>query len=258
MRSTLIIAAVGLSGGLAQAQVELYRQNPIPLAGGYSSQEARNPNGLGWFSEVADDFNSQAGWSINKVEFSGGYVTPPGQPGNTEGFVIRFYSDNNGLPGTELFEQESTQFNETEIAVVGGSAAYGYTINLSPPFVPPSPGRYWFSTVCILARGGTAQEPQWGWGQTSSPIQNTSGVQWFFSPGNFAPQGTDFSMVLSGTIGSSCYPDCDGVGGLTANDFTCFLNAFTNGLSYANCDGVGSLTANDFACFLNQYATGCS
>jgi len=55
-----------------------------------------------------------------------------------------------------------------------------------------------------------------------------------------------------------CYADCDGVGGLTANDFSCFLNAFANGQSYANCDGVGGLTANDFSCFLNAYANGCS
>jgi hypothetical protein len=55
-----------------------------------------------------------------------------------------------------------------------------------------------------------------------------------------------------------CYADCDGVGGLTANDFACFLNAYSNGQSYANCDGVGGLTANDFSCFLNAYANGCS
>jgi hypothetical protein len=59
-------------------------------------------------------------------------------------------------------------------------------------------------------------------------------------------------------MGAACYPDCDGVGGLTANDFTCFLTAYTTGQSYANCDGVGGLTANDFICFLAAYNTGCS
>jgi serine protease AprX len=57
---------------------------------------------------------------------------------------------------------------------------------------------------------------------------------------------------------TTCYANCDGVGGLTANDFSCFLNRYANGESYANCDGVGGLTANDFACFLNAYANGCS
>lgn len=55
-----------------------------------------------------------------------------------------------------------------------------------------------------------------------------------------------------------CYANCDGIGGLTANDFSCFLTAYVNSQSYANCDGVGGLTANDFACFLTAYTNGCS
>jgi carboxypeptidase A2/carboxypeptidase A1 len=54
-----------------------------------------------------------------------------------------------------------------------------------------------------------------------------------------------------------CYPDCDGAGGLTANDFQCFLNAYAGGQSYADCDGAGGLTANDFQCFLDSYVSGC-
>jgi hypothetical protein len=54
-----------------------------------------------------------------------------------------------------------------------------------------------------------------------------------------------------------CYADCDGEGGLTANDFQCFLNSYAAGLSKANCDGVGGLTANDFSCFLNAFVAGC-
>jgi hypothetical protein len=74
-------------------------------------------------------------------------------------------------------------------------------------------------------------------------------------------QGATLGGVAPNTwlasCGESCYADCDGVGGLTANDFACFLTAYANGASYANCDGVGGLTANDFACFLNAYAAGC-
>jgi hypothetical protein len=69
--------------------------------------------------------------------------------------------------------------------------------------------------------------------------------------------GEQQSSEATLTIGN-CYADCDGVGGLTANDFSCFLNAYSAGLSYANCDGTGGLTANDFACFLNSYSAGCS
>ena len=54
-----------------------------------------------------------------------------------------------------------------------------------------------------------------------------------------------------------CYADCDGAGGLTANDFQCFLDAAAAGSPYANCDGTGGITANDFQCFLNAFAAGC-
>jgi hypothetical protein len=71
-----------------------------------------------------------------------------------------------------------------------------------------------------------------------------------------ATSGAQFVNRLA--LAPNCYPDCDGVGGLTANDFACFLTAYSNGASYADCDGVGGLTANDFACFLNAYSGGCS
>jgi hypothetical protein len=71
-----------------------------------------------------------------------------------------------------------------------------------------------------------------------------------------------FGLLFSNVMGAGgtppCYPNCDGVGGLTANDFSCFLNAYVAAESYANCDGVGGLTANDFSCFLNSYVAGCS
>jgi hypothetical protein len=64
----------------------------------------------------------------------------------------------------------------------------------------------------------------------------------------------------------SCYPDCDGVGGLTGSDFICFLSTFNNGCTspescYPNCDGSTTspfLTANDFMCYLSRYVQGCS
>src|SRR5262245_60455346 len=70
----------------------LWTQPQVDSFGGLSSQDARNPGGLGWFSEVADNFAGQAGWQVNSVEFYGGYATPPGQEGHTHGFTIRFYT----------------------------------------------------------------------------------------------------------------------------------------------------------------------
>jgi hypothetical protein len=73
------------------------------------------------------------------------------------------------------------------------------------------------------------------------------------------PIQQDVYFELLGTPGTvPCYADCDGVGGLTANDFICFVTSFNNGGTYADCDGIGGLTANDFICFVTAYNNGCS
>jgi len=79
---TLVLCAPALAD-------ELHRQNPINSFSGLSSQDARNPGGIGWMYETVDDFDAQAGWTVTAIEFWGGY--PRVQPGNTHGFMIRFY-----------------------------------------------------------------------------------------------------------------------------------------------------------------------
>jgi choice-of-anchor B domain-containing protein len=88
-----------------------------------------------------------------------------------------------------------------------------------------------------------------------APRMNTQG-NWVDD--SVTEAGIDAFLIVNPVGGTTCYANCDGTGGLTANDFSCFLNAFANGQSYADCDGVGGLTANDFSCFLNAYANGCS
>ncbi len=56
---------------------------------------------------------------------------------------------------------------------------------------------------------------------------------------------------------TGCYPDCNGVGGLTVADFGCFQTKFVAGDPYADCNGVGGLTIADFACFQTRFVEGC-
>jgi hypothetical protein len=58
-------------------------------------------------------------------------------------------------------------------------------------------------------------------------------------------------------VEKSCYPDCNGVGGLTIADFGCFQTRFVAGDPYADCNGVGGLTIADFACFQTAFVAGC-
>jgi hypothetical protein len=240
---------------------ELYRQNPINTVGGYSSQDARNPGGLGWFSEVQDNFPAQANWTINRVEFWGGYVTSV--PGHTHGFMIRFYADNNGAPGALLLTQDVMSFSEDVYFTQGGNNGYDYALTLNTPFVVPAAGQYWVSVVAILDRGGSSTEPQWGWAQ-ALVMTPPHAIQHFFGQ-ILNPNNADMSFVLYGLVGSGCGSadfDCDGD---TATDFD--IQAFFRCLagvcpeppcaSSADFDGDGdSATDADIEAFFRVLAGG--
>ncbi len=190
---------------------ELYRQDPVPNGfGGLSAQDARNPGGLGWFSEVVDNFPGQAGWEVGGIEFWGGYATDI--PGNTHGFMVRFYDGEGGIVGPLLLTQDVVTFTETEyystvIPNLGTVRGYHYTVSLGTPFVVPADGQYWVSVTAILDRGGAANEPQWGWAYAAGTTLPTC-QQWFFSPGNFTPQNNDVPFVLNSAPSG---PTCDSV-----------------------------------------------
>ncbi len=67
--------------------------------------------------------------------------------------------------------------------------------------------------------------------------------------------GPEMEMAIKGD--TVCYPDCNGVGGLTIADFGCFQTRFVAGEPYADCNGVGGLTIADFACFQTAFVAGC-
>ncbi len=277
--SLLVLAGVGAVSSVASGQ-EYYRQDPIVAGfGGYSSQDARNTGGLGWFSEVADNFPGQAGWSVNHLEFWGGYASDPETPGNTRGFAIRFYTDNDGRPGTRIYEQDAITFTRTEYYRSGpilptfpnGLAGYHYELDLPVAFDVPSDGQYWLTVVAILDRGGGANEPQWGWVQAPQ-VTTPAGYQWFFSPGNFNTVNADFSFVLSREgPPPRCVADVDdgsgtGVpdGGVTIDDLLYYLVIYGEGNIAADVDNGsftgtpdGGVTIDDLLYFLVRYGDGC-
>ncbi len=83
---------------------------------------------------------------------------------------------------------------------------------------------------------------------------------------NQVPDNCDITSGFSPDVNSNgvpdeceelCYPDCNGVGGLTIADFGCFQTKFVAGDPYADCNGVGGLTIADFGCFQTKFVAGC-
>lgn len=252
----------GFTFGSALGGEVLWSQPQVDSFGGLSSQDARNPGGLGWFSEVADNFEGQAGWEVNRVGFYGGYATPPGEEGNTEGFTIRFYTDNAGDPGTRIFEQDVFTFSETNYYVHPslGWGGYEYSVDLSPAFTIDTTATYWVSVVAILARGGGADEPQWGWiasSTTTAPFAH----QWFFSPGNFTEQSNDVAFSLINAGSPPCPGDLNGDGEVGLTDLATLLSNFgtPSGATaeMGDLDGDGDVDLSDLATLLANFGATC-
>lgn len=256
---TCVLAVVGVASS-AHAD-ELWRQNPVNSFGGLSAQDARNPNGLGWFSEVVDNFEAPDAWTINNVEFWGGYATDI--PGNTRGFMVRVYDNSDGVVGTLVSTQDVTTFTETEYYSVnfpgiGFLRGYHYTMDLTTPITVPE-GSYWISITAILDRGGSANEPQWGWVDAASAVAPVA-QQWFFSPGNFTPQGHDVAFVLNGSTGGGggCDPDINQDGNSDQDDVAYLVNVIGGGSDPVGINpdfnGDGNADQDDISLLVNVVA----
>ena len=232
---------------------ELYRQDPQPGTQGLVSQEARNPGGLGWYAEAADEFLATGSWSIARVECWGFYTSPVAQPGGTQAFIIRVYTSVGGMPGVELFGREVPGFTQEPAFQVGSFVDYKIGVPVAPPITLPGPGTYFLSVVAVRDRGGGSTLPEWNW-LRAIPSGPPPARQWMFAPGLWGTTDHNMSFVLHA---ASCYADCNGDAALNLSDFGCFTTKFALGDPYADCNGDGVRNLADFGCFLTKFALGC-
>ncbi len=149
--------------------------------------------------------------------------------------------------------------------------------NLNLKVTDPAGNVYWGNWGLTLPTGGAAHS-NWSVANGSADIKNTVENVNVFQPaaGTWtvevsAPElvqdarletvgviDADYALVvIGGTEGGPCYPDCNTSGSLTIADFGCFQNAFAGGNMYADCDGSTTLTIADFGCFQAAFANGC-
>jgi hypothetical protein len=252
------IPALALVGTSTAAADELQRQdhadctaNPSHCYGGPASQQARNPGGPGFMYEVVDNVDAQAGWTITGLEFWGGQATLT--PAPTDGFMIRFYADNNGQVGDLISTQDVFAFQQ-EVYFTWIPAfpleGFHYTLDLVQPFAVPAAGRYWMSIVAIQSFGGP-NDRQWFW-NISNSVHAPTCQQSTNPPGGYSPEPYDVAFVLYGTTGApSCTCDWNHDAALNSQDFFDFVTGFFAGNADFNMNGTTN--SQDFFDFLTCF-----
>ncbi len=173
----------------AMAGTDFVIQNPDQINGLFADSTGSSPN-----QRVADNFVSEASWSLEYISFWGGYF-----PINTpvvDSFTIEFYADVAGLPGgTAVHTTTLTNLVRTDTGIdIFGVDEYRYDADFAAP-VNLGAGTFWIS---ITNNTGFGANGSWFW-ETSSGGGNSSswspdgGTTW-----NVQPNG--LSMILGGVI----------------------------------------------------------
>jgi len=232
------------SGSVCSAQTELYRQEPWPSSGGYVSQDDNLPGGCGIIFQQADNFPGKIGWTIDSIKFWGGYISPESNPGNTFGWRVVIYQDNNGEPGDKLYLEDMMSYTSTVAVIEPGNpeptVGYEFSVELSPAFDVPADAQYWISVLALRGQCTTG-EPNFGWNTALITIPPDSRMS--IVGGTYQPTGNnvDMAFALYQDSGGGCEPD------LTTT-------AIPGTPGYGTPNGI--LNNDDFFYYLSQFAAG--
>ena len=165
---------------------------------------------------VYDDFTVAAASDITAVQWQGTYIdheTLGNNPAaaNATSFVVSFYADNGGQPGTQIFTATIPveACAQTSLGTVGFNAFndpttyqiafYSYRATLPGPFTAAAGQTYWFS---VVGNNGTAT-PVWSW-YASTADGSTACYQDF--QGNRINRPHDRAFALEGTAAAAAAP----------------------------------------------------
>ncbi len=188
----------------------------------------------------------------------------PTSPGNTYYTYVRV----NGSAGGRLYfgvaasaagAYSAIAAPNTNELILQNNTGWGFAIAAAVPatYLPDT----WYRLGVDWAANGDMKAVLWDEGGTL--ITETAAVATGPTPAGgivfrgFHPAGLTWQADTVSVEGVACYPDCNGVGGLTIADFGCFQTAFVAGDPYADCNGVGGLTIADFGCFQTAFVAGC-
>jgi len=167
----------------------LYDQTAGGNANGYASQDFEAAND-GFDCQIADNFVVPSpGWTVDQVVVSGSYSIA----GPAAGFNVFFYSNNGGLPGTQVYSALSQSFTYDGVGI--------FTINLANPAVL-TPGNYWVSVQC---RMDFTPAGQWYWNQVNAAFGSVAA--WQNPGGGFAVGCTTWGSIQTciAAVGTDMY-----------------------------------------------------
>jgi hypothetical protein len=217
-----------------------------------------------WRSYQLSTFPAVTGpFNVTSVKFG---VENATHPNGTQDVRVRLYKDTNGgapvAVGTDLIQvAEATvavpngtsqfitapitgSFAQTDFLVVSIDTPDYFTPYGGP--TPPAQNAVFFVGSNSLGQSGPSYLSAPGCGITTPTT--TAGIGF---------PNMHILLDVNGTVGSSCYPDCNGDGVLGLADFGCFQTKFATNNMYADCNGDGVLGLADFGCFQTKFALGC-
>ncbi|MDY0344850.1 MAG: carboxypeptidase regulatory-like domain-containing protein [Lentimicrobium sp.] len=169
-----------------------------------NSQAYTDPESAADINMAADDFTVPAGenWAVRHIDMLGVYSFFTGS--FIDALNIRFYSNNSGVPGAEIYSQLNyTEYNE--ILFDAENFIYKYEIML-PATVNFSPGQYWISIQAVSdysvtdrwnwsTHGGSTIDEQYVWKNPGNGFE-TGAIDW--TPASqLGPFYTDFNLAFA-------------------------------------------------------------
>jgi PEP-CTERM motif len=196
----------------ARADVLVSQASDFPADGFEFSQF--DPTTGSFPAQVFDDVKLTTAATATGLSWEGGYPnsTLP-SAGGIQGFMIGFYADNAGLPGT-LLQSENITGSAGETLVGpdnAGQVTYDYSTTLPTSFTLAAGTTYWISIAAVLDPGVQI----WGWHTSVAGDLKAYST----TINGFVPNDVAFTLTGTTAVPEPSSLALAGVGGLAAVAF---------------------------------------
>jgi hypothetical protein len=172
---SILVAAVALLAAVPAFASPIVYQHTAPSAVVSTRASQDQTGGSGIEFQTWDSFFLTTTTLIDAVDWQGSYFNSDplydqsqAPLANSTGFVVQFFDDSAGTPGSLLASQQfspagaSQTFNSQQVFGVLNLSVYDYAASLSSGFLANGGTTYWLS-VYALSPVASSTEAQWGW-----------------------------------------------------------------------------------------------